>query len=50
MSHSLFILFKHRRRTFENGSRFEKRIDPDRSEFAPNAGMLEPAEARLLIV
>src|ERR1700722_15677164 len=39
-----------RRESLENGSRLKKRLDPERSEFAADAGVLESAERRLLIV
>src|SRR5690348_9788208 len=45
------LLFRARQeRLFEDGSWFEKRLDPECSEFTADAGMLEPAERRLLIV
>src|SRR5260370_16221391 len=37
-------------RSFENGPGFETRLDPVCAEFAAHAGVLEPAERRLLIV
>ena len=39
-----------RQELFENCPRFEKRFDAVRAEFAANAGVLESAERRLLIV
>jgi len=39
-----------KRGSFEDGPRFKKRLDPERSEFTADAGMLESAERRLLIV
>jgi hypothetical protein len=36
--------------SFQNGPRFKKRLDAERSEFAADTGMLESAERRLLIV
>src|SRR5260370_13855422 len=38
------------RRSLQDGPRFEKRLDPERTEFTSDAGVLEPAERRLLIV
>jgi hypothetical protein len=37
-------------RSPEDRLRFEKRLDPERTEFAAEAGVLEPVERRLLIV
>jgi hypothetical protein len=34
---------------FENGSRFEKRLDPECSEFTADAGVLVSVERRLFI-
>jgi hypothetical protein len=38
------------RGSLQDGPRFKKRLDPERSEFAADAGMFESAERRLLIV
>src|SRR5579863_9607533 len=44
------ICLVHRENLFENGPRFKIRLDPECSEFAAEAGMLESAEWSLLIV
>src|SRR5258708_37822985 len=36
--------------SLEDGARFEKRLDPERAEFAADAGMLESAPRSLLII
>jgi hypothetical protein len=36
--------------SLQDGPRFKKRLDAERSELTPDAGMLETAERSLLIV